>query len=173
MSVTFTPAAVAGALNTTAAAAGTLTVISNATNSTNTVALSGTAERSLVTHYYRSILRRTPDAGGKSFWESEAVRMQSIGVNVNETWYSMAGFFFTSAEYLAFNRDNNGFVTDLYNTFFNRPPDIGGLDYWTGQLGIRDAARGGAGLLDVHHRVRELPVKRSSATRRPGRKSTR
>ncbi|MBK8323909.1 MAG: DUF4214 domain-containing protein [Betaproteobacteria bacterium] len=41
---------------------------------------------------------------------------------------------FTSAEYLAFNRDNNGFVTDLYNTFFNRPPDIGGLDYWTGQL---------------------------------------
>ncbi|MBK8323902.1 MAG: DUF4214 domain-containing protein [Betaproteobacteria bacterium] len=134
VNVTFTPAAAAGALNTTAAVTGTLTVISNATSSPNTVALSGTAEKSLITHYYRSILRRTPDASGKSFWESEAVRMQSIGVNVNETWYSMAGFFFTSAEYLAFNRDNNGFVTDLYNTFFNRPPDIGGLDYWTGQL---------------------------------------
>jgi hypothetical protein len=25
-------------------------------------------------------------------------------------------------------------VTDLYNTFFNRAPDAGGLTYWTGQL---------------------------------------
>jgi hypothetical protein len=60
--------------------------------------------------------------------------MTSIGVNVNETWYSMAGSFYTSAEYLAFNRDNNGFVTDLYNTFYNRPPDGAGLAFWTGQL---------------------------------------
>ncbi len=60
--------------------------------------------------------------------------MLSLGVNVNETWYSMAGSFYTSAEYLAFARDNNGFVTDLYNTFFNRAPDAGGLAFWTGQL---------------------------------------
>jgi hypothetical protein len=123
--VTFTPTA-QGSLN------GTLAVTSN--GGSPTVALTGTGEKSLVTHYYRSILRRAPDAGGKPYWESEAARMQSIGVNVNETWYSMAGSFYTSAEYLAFGRDDAGFVTDLYNTFFNRPPDGAGLAYWTGLL---------------------------------------
>ncbi len=123
--ITFTPTA-AGALN------GTLTVATSAGNFTANLA--GTGEMSLVTHYYRSILRRAPDAGGKAFWEGEAVRMQAIGANVNETWYSMAGAFYTSAEYLAFARDDTGFVTDLYNTFFNRAPDAGGLSFWTGQL---------------------------------------
>jgi hypothetical protein len=123
--VTFTPT-VQGVL------AGTLTV--NTSVGSQGVTLSGTGERSLVTHYYRSILRRAPDTGGKAFWESEAARMQSIGVNVNETWYAMSGSFYTSAEYLAFGRDNNGFVTDLYNTFFNRAPDGAGLAYWTGQI---------------------------------------
>jgi len=124
-SVTFTPTA-QGSLN------GTLTVQSSA--GTLTVPLAGTGERSLVTHYYRSILRRAPDAGGKSFWEAEAARVQALGLNVNEVWFAMAGSFFASAEYLAFGRDNAGFVTDLYNTFFNRPPDGAGLAYWTGEL---------------------------------------
>ncbi len=123
--VTFTPTA-EGALN------GTLTLMSSA--GTQTVPLTGTGERSLVTHYYYSILRRAPDAGGKAFWEGEAARMQSLGVNLNETWYSMASSFFTSAEYLAFNRDNTGFVTDLYKTFFNRDPDAPGLAFWKGLL---------------------------------------
>jgi hypothetical protein len=96
--------------------------------------LTGTAEKTLVTHYYRSILRRAPDAGGKAFWEGEATRFQSIGANVNEAWFAMAQFFYASAEYTALNRDNNGFVTDLYNTFFNRPPDAGGLAFWAAQL---------------------------------------
>ncbi len=121
-----------------------------------TIDLSGTGELSLVTHYYRSILRRAPDAGGKAFWEGEAARMQSLGVNVNETWYSMAGSFYTSAEYLAFGRDDTGFVTDLYNTFFNRPPDAGGLSFWLSQLCRRNAARSRARGLHVLHRVREL-----------------
>jgi hypothetical protein len=125
--VTFTPTA-QGAL------AGTLTVTSDAAGSPNSVPLAGTGERSLVTHYYRSILRRAPDGGGKAFWEGEAARMQSIGVNVNETWYAMAQSFYTSAEYLAFGRDDAGFVTDLYNTFFNRAPDGAGLSFWTGQI---------------------------------------
>ena len=123
--VTFTPGLagdVAGMLGVTSGAGTTLATIA------------GTGERSLVTHYYRSILRRAPDAGGKTFWENEAARMQSLGVNVNETWFSMAGSFYTSAEYLAFGRDNTGFITDLYNTFFNRAPDAGGLAFWVGQL---------------------------------------
>ncbi|MCM2329033.1 MAG: choice-of-anchor D domain-containing protein, partial [Lysobacter sp.] len=97
--VTFTPSS-QGTL------AGTLTV--NVDSGTLLVPLSGTGERSLVTHYYRSILGRAPDGGGKAYWESEATRMASLGANVNETWYAMAVFFFTSPEYLGLNRDNNG-----------------------------------------------------------------
>jgi uncharacterized delta-60 repeat protein len=98
------------------------------------IPLAGTGERSLVTHYYRSILRRAPDAGGKAFWESEALRMVSIGGNVNETWYSLAAAFYSSPEYLTFARNNNDYVTDLYRTFFNRAPDSGGLNFWTSQI---------------------------------------
>jgi len=46
----------------------------------------------------------------------------------------MAGYFFNSAEYLSRNTSDAQYVTDLYNTFFNRLPDPGGLSYWTGQI---------------------------------------
>jgi hypothetical protein len=125
VSVTFTPTA-QGSL------VGTLSLVSSA--GALSVPLTGTGEKSLVTHYYRSILRRAPDAGGKSFWDSEAARVQALGVNVNEVWYAMAGSFYFSAEYAAFSRDNAGFVTDLYGTFFNRAPDAAGFNDWTSQL---------------------------------------
>src|SRR5204863_7081239 len=73
INVTFTPDPQAGAINSTAPVSGTLTVSS--TQGNPTVILNGTAERSLVTHYYRSILRRAPDGGGFNFWSSEATRM--------------------------------------------------------------------------------------------------
>ena len=121
ITVTFTP-------GTEGAIGGSLQV--SYTGGPTQVALTGTGERSLVTHYYRAILGRAPDAGGKAYWESEAARVAALGANVNETWYALATTFFVSPEYVAFNRDNTGFLTDLYNTFFNRPPDSGGLGYW-------------------------------------------
>ena len=127
-SVTFTPP-IGGA---TGPANGTLTAAYS--GGPTGVSLTGTAERSLVTHYYRSILRRAPDAGGKAFWESEANRVANLGANVNEVWYAMAQTFYFSAEYTSFNRTNTGFVTDLYVTFYNRQPDSGGLNYWVGNL---------------------------------------
>ena len=134
--LTFTPALSAGALNSTVPVSGALTITSNAATSPNSVPLAGTAEKSLVSHYYQAILTREPDAGGKTFWSSEATRVATtLGGNVNETWYAMAISFFSSAEYLARARDNTGFVTDLYLTFFNRAPDAGGLSYWLGQIG--------------------------------------
>jgi hypothetical protein len=96
--------------------------------------LFGMGERSLTTHFYEAVLRRAPDLPGKIFWDNEATRVGGLGANVNETWYAMAMSFFNSPEYLAFGRDNNGFVTDLYNTFFNRAPDGAGLAFWTSQL---------------------------------------
>jgi hypothetical protein len=56
--------------------------------------------------------------------------MAGLGANVNETWFAMAAYFYFGNEYKSFNRDNTGFVTDLYNTFFNRAPDAGGLNFW-------------------------------------------
>jgi hypothetical protein len=120
--VTFTPAA-AGA------GSGALTVTSNV--ATRTVALAGVGQESPVARFYASILRRAPDAAGQAFWDNEALRLASVGTNVNEAWYAMAMAFFGSPEYRAFGRDDAGFVTDLYNTFFARPPDGAGLAFWS------------------------------------------
>lgn len=112
--------------------AGTLSV--SGTMPTATVALSGSGELSLVTHYYRSILGRPADEGGKAFWTAEANRLQGLGANLNETWNAMTASFFFSPEYAAFARTDSAFVSDLYATFFNRAPDAGGLGFWSGQL---------------------------------------
>ena len=60
--------------------------------------------------------------------------MQQLGANPNETWFAMAAAFYFSAEYRSLARDDAGFVSDLYQTFFNRAADSSGLSFWTGQL---------------------------------------
>jgi len=88
----------------------------------------------LITDYYQSILNRAPDPGGLAFWQGEVARLQGLGVDVQEAFRVMAGWFFTSAEYLGRNTSDAQYVTDLYRTFFQRTPDGGGLNFWTGQL---------------------------------------
>ncbi len=134
VSILFAPAAGAGPLNVHTPVTATLTVTSNASSSPASASLSGMAEKSLVTHYYRSILRRAPDAGALEYWEGEAARVAALGANVNEAWYALAMTFFSSAEYGTFNRTDAAFITDLYRTFFNREPDAAGLDYWSSQM---------------------------------------
>ena len=135
ISATFSPApSVLVPVGGTSLVTTNLSVTSNATGSPHSITLVGTAEKSLVTHYYRSILRRDPDSGGKSFWTGEATRVAGLPANVNEAWFAMAATFYNSAEYTAFGRNQTEFVTDLYNTFFNRPPDSGGLNFWIGEM---------------------------------------
>jgi hypothetical protein len=55
-------------------------------------------------------------------------------VDPKAVFFLLANTFFNSPEYLAFNRDNTSFVTDLYITFFGRLPDAGGQTYWLGQM---------------------------------------
>lgn len=102
-----------------------------------TVRVSGTGEKSLTTHYYRTILQRDPDAAGKAFWDGEAARLAALGANPNEAWFALAMSFYFSPEYAAFGRTDEQFVADLYRTFFNRPPDDGGRSFWIGQLAGR------------------------------------
>ena len=132
VNVTFTPAVMAVPLNGTGAVTGTLTVATTA--GTVQASLAGVAEKSFVTHYYRSILQRAPDAGGKAFWFNETTRVQQLGADINEVWFAMAIQFFGSVEYLNLGRDNAGFVTDLYRTFFNRSPDSAGFNFWMSNL---------------------------------------
>jgi len=133
--VAFTPAIDSGAaLNSATAVSGSLTITSNAPTSPTAVSLAGVAEKSLVSHFYRSILGRAPDAGGVTFWQNEAARIVAKGANVNEAWFALAMTFFSSGEYAAVSRTNDQYVTELYRTFFNRQPDSAGLSYWSGQL---------------------------------------
>jgi hypothetical protein len=134
ISVTFEAPMTSAPLNGTAAVDGTLSIASDAAGSPQTVALSGTVEKSLVQHFYQSILRRPPDGAGHDYWAGQAQVEVDRGANVNEAWYAMAAAFFASAEYASFNRDGDGFVTDLYETFFNRAPDAQGHDFWMQQL---------------------------------------
>jgi hypothetical protein len=88
----------------------------------------------MVTHYYAALLRRGPDGPGLSFWDGEAQRVTQRGASVNELWYAMAMSFLSSTEYLAQGRNEADYVSDLYNTFFSRAPDSGGLTFWVGQI---------------------------------------
>ncbi|MFT7287419.1 MAG: lysyl endopeptidase, partial [Halieaceae bacterium] len=98
------------------------------------VLLAGAGEASLFTHYYSAILGRLPDAPGRAFWEGEYSRVQALGADSNEVWYTMAQNFFNSVEYLAFARSDEAFLEDLYRTFFSRAADTDGLAFWLGQL---------------------------------------
>jgi hypothetical protein len=39
-----------------------------------------------------------------------------------------------SAEYAARNRNSSPYVSDLYNAFLRRGGDLGGVQFWIGQL---------------------------------------
>lgn len=132
VNVTFTPEVAPGALNSSVAVSGSLTISSNTAASPHVVSLDGSGEKSLVVHYYNSILRRPPDAAGKSYWQSEAQRLASLGADPREAVFALASAFFASPEYTG--RSDAEFITDLYKTFFNRAPDSGGLQHWSSQI---------------------------------------
>lgn len=95
-------------------------------------AVSPTAD--LVDHYYSAILGRNADGAGRNFWLGEAERLASLGVDRREVFRLMGKQFFFSPEYIQRGRDTTGYVTDLYNAFFNRAPDPSGLANWVSQI---------------------------------------
>jgi hypothetical protein len=134
LSITFLPVAQPGPINSVAPVSASLTIPGNAAGSPHVVSLSGVAEKSLVSHYYRSILRRAPDGTGHGFWRADTERIAALGANVNEAWHAIAMAFFGGPEYASFGRDDWEFVSDLYRTFFNREPDAPGHSFWYQQL---------------------------------------
>jgi hypothetical protein len=88
----------------------------------------------VITGYYETILGRSPDGPGLAFWASEANRVTALGLDVREVFFTMAIQFFASAEYQARGTSDTQFLTDMYNTFFIRPPDAPGLAFWQSYL---------------------------------------
>ncbi|UCF89844.1 MAG: DUF4214 domain-containing protein, partial [Desulfobacterales bacterium] len=88
----------------------------------------------LISRYYLDILDRAADAGGAAGWNSEIQRCESLGIDIKEGFIALAKVFFNSEEYTSRNKSNTEYVTDLYQTFFNREPDHAGRDFWVGLL---------------------------------------
>lgn len=87
----------------------------------------------LITKYYRDILDRAPDPSA-DVWKAEIERIAALDIDIKEGFIALAKFFFNSEEYSAQNKNNEQFVTDLYQTFFNRAPDPAGADFWVDLL---------------------------------------
>jgi hypothetical protein len=131
VTLAFKPAIAAGALLASIPVAATLTLTSAAGNVT--VALSGRPRsRSSPTTTVRSCGARPIPRQGVLVERGHARR--DAGPERERDLVRNGAGVLLRAEYAAFNRDNTGYVTDLYKTFFNRAPDSGGLAYWVGQL---------------------------------------
>ena len=94
----------------------------------------GDPATTLITHYYTSILERSPDSGGLAFWKNQITQAQILGQDAKPVFRTMATQFFNSPEYLGRNTTNTQYITNLYFTFFQRAPDSGGMSYWMGKL---------------------------------------
>ena len=116
----------------------TLVVASNAVDSPAAATISGTGVgngfannvSAVITGYYETILGRSPEPSGLAFWQSEATRVQNLGADVREVFFTMSIQFFNSTEYLNRNTSNTQYLTDLYRTFFQREPDGPGMAFW-------------------------------------------
>ncbi|HYC36451.1 MAG TPA: DUF4214 domain-containing protein [Usitatibacter sp.] len=100
-------------------------------NLAESVAAYPLAGRSLMGHYYRSILGRDPDPSGISFWPAEVNRLATLGIDPREAYVAMAMYFFGSPEFLAAPLSDEHFVERLYLTFFDRPVDPSGKRHWS------------------------------------------
>jgi hypothetical protein len=92
-------------------------------------------EVDLVNDCYRGILARFPDVGGFRFWVTTMRNAQCAGVDwVKSVSRQLALDFFNSGEYAARNRDNPGYVEDLYDAIMRRGPELEGFNFWVGVL---------------------------------------
>ena len=88
--------------------------------------------RSLVDHYFRTLLRREPSEGEKQSWGSRA--REAFAGGGDGSWHAFTQAFFEGPEYLALRRSDADFVRDLYETLLERLPDAGGLAYWAERM---------------------------------------
>jgi hypothetical protein len=92
-------------------------------------------ENSLVNDLYRGFLSRFPDTAGFNSYLAQMRTAQCTGADaVKNLSYQIALSFVQSAEYAARNRDNTGYVEDLYNGILRRGADCAGFTAWVNSL---------------------------------------
>lgn len=97
-----------------------------------------------ITDLYVAYFNRGPDATGFDYWFHEIY-------TATKSLRGIAEDFAWSNEYMAMypsTLTNRQFVEQIYQNLFDRAPDQGGWDYWTGRLDTGSAYRSGF-ILDV------------------------
>jgi hypothetical protein len=83
---------------------------------------------SVLGRLYQAAFDRTPDVGGLNYWVDQwEENMEPLEV---------ASRFYDSAEFKARygSPSDEGFIDLLYENVLDRDPDVGGLNYWLGEL---------------------------------------
>jgi hypothetical protein len=92
-------------------------------------------ENDLVNDLYRGFLGRFPDSAGFNHWLSQMRNAQCSGSQaVKNLTYQVALAFVKSTEYGMRNRDDMGYVEDLYNAILRRGADPAGFTTWVNKL---------------------------------------
>ena len=93
------------------------------------------AEAQMVVDFYRGFLNRMPDESGFKFWvgrfrAAQCTSRQAVLDEVD----AMTRQFLASGEYAGRARTSGGQVTDYYNAFLRRGPELTGFFYWMGRV---------------------------------------
>ncbi len=87
--------------------------------------------RNMITHFYRTVLGRDPEAGAVDAWEKGYFAYAlSLDIDVRFIPMEMGRLFFLSREYADRHRSDAQFITDCYQAFLYRDPEPGALDAW-------------------------------------------
>ena len=76
---------------------------------------------------YDKVLGREADQGGKDYWMGQIMNNGKTGADIAK------GFLY-SPEFLNKGISNYEFLEILYNVFFDRPSDDGGMSYWLSKM---------------------------------------
>jgi len=92
--------------------------------------------------FYRGLLGRLPDNPGFNYWLYQFQIAQCGGAAmVYNATEILSSSFAVSSEYLARNRSDVEYVSDLYYAFLRRSADQTGFLYWIGQLSTKAQTR--------------------------------
>lgn len=107
-----------------------------------------------VTHYYQRALNRNPTTAETTNQMNALGAAGQSQTQLNEGAKTLARSLFNSSAYAARNRSDHDFVLDLYLACFQRQPDQGGWDYWTGQV----PAQGRANIVEAFVQSSEFAI---------------
>ncbi|OLE51636.1 MAG: hypothetical protein AUG51_22035 [Acidobacteria bacterium 13_1_20CM_3_53_8] len=104
-------------------------------SATTAATIQSNAVQPFIIDFFNGVWLRQPNSGEMQYWNDniEQAYAQSADLRLLPA-QEMGRSLFESADYVQRNRDKHWYVYDLYKAYFNREPDQGGWDFWTGRL---------------------------------------